>query len=299
MAVVLPALSALLIGASAPVLPPVAPGAQLVAFLGGLIPREALESQASREYRQVLQQAAAQGRLAGPGDPQMQRLQRIARRVIAQSDRYSDLARSWDWEVNLIRSSRINAFCMPGGKIAVYSGIIDKLNLTDDELAVVVGHEVAHALREHARERIGKAVTTDLGIGLLTEFLGIQRYRDYVSLGGQLLTLKFSRDDEADADRVGLELTARSGYDPRAAIRLWEKMSEAGSDTPLEFLSTHPANRSRIDALRAQMPEVLPLYEQSRPAVEPAVPLPVVPAPSPRPDSPGTAPSRRLYRTLW
>jgi predicted Zn-dependent protease len=237
--------------------------------LSNLVPAEAVERQAAQQYDQLKRQAAAKGALGPDDHPQVRRLRAIATRMIPFVDRFHPGARQWRWEVNLIGSKQINAFCMPGGKIAFYSGILDQLKLTDDEVAMVMGHEIAHALREHARERMAKNQITQLGASLLGELVGGGRYSGAFQLGGNLLSLKFSRDDEAEADVVGLDLAARAGYDPRAAVSLWHKMAAANSRAPLEFLSTHPAGDNRIKEIEKQLPAVMPLYEKAtRGAVE-------------------------------
>ncbi|MDP1733982.1 MAG: M48 family metallopeptidase [Sulfuritalea sp.] len=229
-----------------------------------LVPAGAIEQQAAQQYEQLKRQASAKGAL-GPGDhPQVLRLRAIAARMIPFVDRFNPRARTWRWEVNLIGSKQINAFCMPGGKIAFYSGILDTLKLTDDEAAMVMGHEIAHALREHARERMAKSQITQFGAHLLGELVGGGRYAGAFQMGGNLLSLKFSRDDESEADVVGLELAARAGYDPRAGVSLWQKMAAANSRAPLEFLSTHPAGDHRIKEIEKHLPEVMPLYEKAR-----------------------------------
>ena len=153
---------------------------------------------------------------------------------------------------------------MPGGKIAFYTGILEKLKLTDDETAMIMGHEMAHALREHARERMGKTSATQIGASLLSSLLGLGSTGDtLLNMGGQLLTLKFSRANESEADLVGMELAARAGYDPRAGISLWKKMAAASNGAPPQWLSTHPASGTRIQEMEAAMPQVLPLYERA------------------------------------
>lgn len=229
-----------------------------------LVPAGAIEKQAAQEYEQLKRQAAAKGAL-GPADhPQVRRLRAIAGRMIPFVDRFNPRARQWKWEVILIGSKQINAFCMPGGKIAFYTGILETLKLTDDEVAMVMGHEIAHALREHARERMAKSQITQFGANLLGELVGGGRYAGAFQLGGNLLSLKFSRDDESEADVVGLDLAARAGFDPRAGVSLWQKMAAANSRAPLEFLSTHPAGEHRIREIEKQLPAVMPLYEAAR-----------------------------------
>jgi Zn-dependent protease with chaperone function len=169
------------------------------------VPAAELETAATQEYSELLEQARQQGALAPEGNPQLQRLRRIATRLIAQSARWNERARQWHWEANLIGSKQVNAFCMPGGKIAVFTGLLNGLHLTDDETAMVVGHEMAHALREHARARIAKSEGTGTLLSLGAQLLGLGQLGNVAAgVGTQLLTLRFSRQDEIDADLVGL-----------------------------------------------------------------------------------------------
>jgi Zn-dependent protease with chaperone function len=231
-----------------------------------LVPAGALEKQAAQQYGE-LKRKAAETQALGPDDhPQVKRLRAIAARMIPFAGRFNPRAGQWKWEVNLIGSKQINAFCMPGGKIVFYTGLLDTLKLTDDEVAMVMGHEIAHALREHARERMAKAQMTQLGASLLGELVGGGRYTGAFQAGGSLLSLKFSRDDESEADVAGLDLAARAGFDPRAAVSLWQKMTAANSRAPLEFLSTHPAGQNRIKEIEKHLPEVMPLYLAARKA---------------------------------
>ncbi|HEX8962913.1 MAG TPA: M48 family metallopeptidase [Rhodocyclaceae bacterium] len=232
--------------------------------LRNLVPAQQLERQAAVEYDQMKQQARARHALAPESYPQLRRLRGIAQRLIPFAARWNPRAAQWAWEVNLIGSKQVNAFCMPGGKIAVYTGILDTLKLSDDEVAMVVGHEIAHALREHARERIAKGEITQLGATLLGQVIGGGKYSGAFDFGGRLLTLKFSRDDETEADVVGLDLAARAGYDPRAAVTLWQKMMAANRGAPPQWLSTHPSGTHRIEEIERRLPEVLPLYEQAK-----------------------------------
>lgn len=232
-----------------------------------LVPAAQVEQSASQQYRQLLQQAAEKGALAPKDHPQLQKLRQIASKIIPLSYGWNPRARDWHWEVNLIGSSQINAFCMPGGKIAFYTGILDKLKLSDDEVAMVMGHEIAHALREHARERMGKSTATNIGASLLSQVLGLgQLGQTLTGYGAQLLSLKFSREDESESDLVGMELAARAGYDPRAGISLWQKMEAASNGAPPQWLSTHPSGNSRIAEMELHLPQVMPLYERARAA---------------------------------
>ena len=230
--------------------------------LRNLVPAELLEKQASQQYLQLTQKAAAQKALAPEDYPQLQRLRAIATRIIPYATRFNPRAKDWKWEVNLIGSNQINAFCMPGGKIAFYTGILTQLKLTDDEVAMVMGHEIAHALREHAREQAGKNTLTKLGaVGLSMATGG--KYDGLVNTGANLLSLSYSRSDETDADLVGLDIAARAGYDPRAGKTLWQKMSAASKGAPPQWMSTHPSGPSRITEIEKHLPDVMPLYQRA------------------------------------
>ena len=231
-----------------------------------LVPAEELENAASQQYAELLAEAGGKGALAPAGNPQLQRLQRIAAKLVPQTAQWNDRSRQWRWEVNLIGSKQINAFCMPGGKIAFYTGILDQLRLSDDEAAMIMGHEMAHALREHARARIAKSQGTGTLLSLGAQLLGLGQLGNVAAnLGTQLLTLKFSREDETDADLVGLELAARGGYNPQASVSLWEKMGQAGGGAGgPSFLSTHPSGPQRIQQLQANVPKVQGLYQRAR-----------------------------------
>jgi predicted Zn-dependent protease len=234
--------------------------------VASLASSEKLEREATAQYAKLLDSAAAQKALAPADFPQLQRLQSIAKRLIPYTHRFSNRADEWRWEVNLIGSKQINAFVMPGGKIVFYTGIIDRLKLTDDEIAMVMGHEMAHALLEHGRERAGQqkvAQAATIGASVLSQVMG------YGDLGGLLASqtskftlLGFSRGDESEADLVGMDIAARAGFDPRAGISLWQKMSEASKGEPPQFLSTHPSHATRIDNMRGSLPKVMPLFER-------------------------------------
>jgi len=230
-----------------------------------LVPAGEIEQASRQQYSKMLQEAAAQKALAPASHPQLQRLRRIAQRVIPHAVAWNPRAKDWQWEVNLIGSKQINAFCMPGGKIAFYTGILDQLQLNDDEVAMIMGHEMAHALREHARERMGKSAATNIGASLLSQLLGLGDLGQTVAgLGVELINLRFGREDESEADLVGMELGARAGFDPRAGITLWQKMAAASKGAPPQWLSTHPAGATRIADMERTLPRVMPLYERAR-----------------------------------
>ncbi len=230
-----------------------------------LVPAEQLEVAADKQYKQLMAEAQAKQAYVSASHPQVVRLRSIANRIIPHTPPWNDRAKSWRWEVNLINSKQINAFCMPGGKIAFYTGILDQLKLTDDEVAMIMGHEMAHALREHARERLAKSSATSIGLSIGAQLLGLGQLGDVAAnLGTQILTLKFSREDESEADLVGLDLAARAGFLPTASVTLWQKMSAAAGNSGSSFLSTHPSGPERIAQLQANVPKVQRLYEAAR-----------------------------------
>jgi predicted Zn-dependent protease len=230
-----------------------------------LVSADTVERSSKQQYAQMLQQAAAKNALAPADNAQLKRLRAIAQRLIPYAIPWNERAKQWQWEVNLIGSTQINAFCMPGGKIAFYSGILKTLKLSDDEVAMVMGHEIAHALREHARERMGKNAATGIGASVISQLFGLGQIGQTVTnYGAQLLTLEFSRSDESEADLVGMELAARAGFDPRAGITLWQKMGAANKGAPPQWLSTHPSGNTRISDIEANLPKVMPLYARAK-----------------------------------
>lgn len=231
-----------------------------------LISSEQLEQTAALGYAKLKTEAAEKGAL-NKDEKLLERVRKIADRIEPQTGTFRQDAPGWKWEVNIIDSNELNAFAMPGGKIMFYSGLIKRLQLTDDEIAVVMGHEIAHALREHSREQVSQAIAAQTAIGVGAAMLGVGQ--NATQLAGvayeALIATKFSRTDEAEADRIGLELTARAGYNPRAAITLWQKMMSAKSGgQPPEFLSSHPADSTRIQQIESLLPTVMPLYEAAR-----------------------------------
>ncbi|MEK8086282.1 M48 family metallopeptidase [Aquabacterium sp. A3] len=258
--------AALAMGAGAPGLAQAREGVTVEepSVLTRLVPAEQLERAAQQQYAQIIEQARAQNALLPDNHPQVQRLRSIAQRIVPHALPWNKRARQWQWQVVLLRSKDLNAFCMPGGKIAFYTGILEQLKLTDDEVAMIMGHEIAHALREHARERVAKQSATRIGVNVISGLFGLGSVGDAVlSMGGQLLTLTFSRQDESEADLVGMELAARAGYDPRAGVSLWQKMTAANKGAPPQWLSTHPSGNNRIKEIQANLPKVVPLFDRA------------------------------------
>ena len=234
----------------------------------GLASAAEVERSATLQYAELIRKAAAQGALGAPDHPQVARLRRIGDRLVAQADRFNPRAGEWKWEVNLIGSRQVNAFCMPGGKIAFFTGILEILKLTDDEVAMVMGHEMAHALREHGRERVGKMRLAQVGTVIAAiggALLGFGDLGGQVASGAaQLTMLKYGRDDETEADLVGLELAARAGFDPRAGVIVWQKMAAAAKGQPPQWLSSHPSHGSRIAEITRNLDRAMPLYAKAR-----------------------------------
>ena len=228
-----------------------------------LVPAANLENAALQQYGQLRAQATGRKALVAEDDPQARRVQRIAKELLPHTYKWNSRAKDWPWEVILVKTPTINALCMPGGKIAVFTGILDKLNLTDDELAMVLGHEMAHALREHARARAAKTTLTNVGTLAVGLVIG-GNVGELARQGGGLLNLKFNRDDERDADLIGMEIAARAGYDPEAGITLWQKMAQVARGAPPTWLSTHPSSDDRIRRMKAATKDVAKLYERAK-----------------------------------
>lgn len=227
---------------------------------------EAIEQASNQQYTELIAKERQKGTL-NRNQSQVNRVRAIANRLIPQTAAFRPDATRWAWEVNVLTAPDINAWVMPGGKMAVNTGLIEKLNLTDDELAAVMGHETAHVLREHARERASEQALAGVGISIASAVLGVgdlgQKGMEFAYMG--LLGLPNSRNHETEADRIGVELAARAGYDPRAAITLWQKMGQAsGGEPSFKFLSTHPTREDRLSDLTTYAQRVMPLYEQSR-----------------------------------
>jgi len=240
-------------------------GADRKQFL--LVSSDQLNQMAAKAYNQLQAESAKKGTL-NTDTALTKRVRAIATRITPHTSVFRADAPAWKWEVNTITSKELNTFCMPGGKIMFYSGLIQNLKLSDDEIAVVMGHEIAHALREHSREQVSQAMAAQATIGIGASLLGLGDLTANLANTAYeaLIATRFSRSDESEADRIGLELSARAGYDPRAGITLWKKML-AGNDggRPPEFLSTHPAETRRIQQIESLLPTVMPLYETAKP----------------------------------
>jgi predicted Zn-dependent protease len=231
-----------------------------------LVPSETIEQGAAQAYEAELKQARDKGVL-NTDKAQLARVTSIAKRIVAVVPVFRQDAANWNWQFNVQKTKETNAYCMPGGRIMVYSGLIENLDVSDAELATVIGHEIAHALREHTRERVSRAYAQQLVLSGAAAVAGVGEGTANIAnmVAEVTFQLPFSRAQESEADTIGLELMARAGFDPRAAVSLWNKMSNAaGPGGPPEFLSTHPAAKERIKDIEKTLPRVLPLYAQKK-----------------------------------
>lgn len=234
-------------------------------FMAASVSPAQLQQVADRQYSEMMSQARAAGALDANA-AQVQRVRTITQRLIAQVGAFRPDAASWPWEIHVISSDDVNAWCMPGGKMAIYTGLINRIKPTDDELAAVLGHEMAHALREHSREQLSQQMAAQVGLSVLSAVTGVAAQGDLgKALTNVMFTLPNSRTHESEADLIGVELAARAGYDPRAAVTLWQKMAAlSGGGAPPEFLSTHPSASTRSAELQRNAEKVMPLYEAAR-----------------------------------
>ncbi len=229
-----------------------------------LVSEADVEKGADQAYAQEVQGAREKGKLNA--DPALtERVRHIAQRLIPVTAVFRPDAPRWNWQVNTLQTDELNAYAMPGGKIMVYSGLVQKLDLSDAEIAAVMGHEISHALREHTRERVSRAYAQQIAIAGLAVVTGAGEAA--MDLANQVASVTFqlphSREQEAEADVMGLELMARAGYDPHAAVSLWKKMMGAEKNAPPQWLSTHPSSTDRLSRLESLIPKVEPLYRRA------------------------------------
>jgi predicted Zn-dependent protease len=227
-----------------------------------IVSEEQAQSASAQAYAKTLTDARGKGKLDTNGGRNA-RVQAITNRLIAQARVMVPASSTWAWQVHVIEDDSVNAWCMPGGKMAVYTGLINRVQPTDDELAQVIGHEISHALLQHGRERMSRAVALDVALQAGSIAAGVD-LTGLESVAVVALELPNSRQSETEADRVGLELAARSGYDPNAAVSLWQKMSRLGGSKPPQWLSTHPSDEARITTLKNLVPSMMPIYQQAR-----------------------------------
>lgn len=203
----------------------------------------------------------------------VKRINLITGRVVAQAIRLYPETADWDWSIEVIdEPETVNAWAMAGGRMAIYTGLIEKTKATDDEVAQVIGHEIAHAVANHTAERMSVVMASQLGVLAV----GVATRDDRAMAGASAaallaINLPNSRAAESEADRIGIELAARAGYDPNAAASLWRKMAEAGGSGPPQFLSTHPAPGNRQQTLGQLAPQMMPYYQA--PGVRPVHPM--------------------------
>jgi len=230
-----------------------------------LVSEQEVEKGAAEAYGQEKSKAQAEGKL-NANSALTSRVRNVSQRLIPGTGTFRSDAPSWPWEVNTLTTKELNAYCMPGGKIMVYSGLVEQLDLTDAELAAVIGHEMAHALREHSRERISRAYAQQLALAGVAVVTGAGE--GALSLANSVASVTFqlphSREQESEADTIGLELMARAGYDPNSAVSVWKKMMSAEQGGTPQFLSTHPSPQTRIKDLEALVPKVMPIYQKNK-----------------------------------
>jgi len=252
------------------------PGCQSVDTKGGvvgvdrdqrmMVSAEEVNAGSAKAYAQMMAEAQKKG-ILDKDAAQVARVRAITQRLIPHTAVFRPDAAKWPWEVHVITIDQVNAWCMPHGKMAMYTGLISKLNATDDEIAAVMGYEIAHALREHARERISRQMGTQMTIGIVGALFGIGNLGQSIAgtVADVTLNMPNSRLHETESDRIGVELAARAGFDPRAAVTLWEKMGKvSGGGQPPKWLSTHPPHAERVNDLREYSARVMPLYTAAK-----------------------------------
>lgn len=236
-------------------------------------PEEVAIASSLQAYQQMIGPLGEKGKI--DTDPLLKdRVLRITSRIVAQAVRMRPETNNWDWEIKIIDDPEtVNAWAMAGGKMALYTGLVEKLQPSDDELAQVIAHEISHALAKHAAEKMSVATVTQAGVAAV----GAMTDNDQLTMTGTTLlaavavTLPNSRTMESEADRIGIELAAKAGYNPQAAVSLWQKMAGAGSKNPPQFLSTHPSPENRLEVLNQLVPEMMPYYQQK--GARPSFPL--------------------------
>jgi predicted Zn-dependent protease len=244
---------------------PGAVGVERRQSMSTMVSAQDIEQTAAKQYDAEVANARANGTLNADAAETV-RVRKIAARLINQTTVFRTDAKDWKWSINVKSTNDLNAYCMPGGRIMVYTGLIDKLGLTDAELATVLAHEIAHALREHSREQVSRAYAQQAGLGAIAALAGLNDASMQLAsvLSDVTFSLPRSRVQESEADEIGLELMARAGYDPRAALSLWQKMAKAGQGGTSSFFSTHPSGTTRSADIQALLPRVLPLYEAAK-----------------------------------
>jgi hypothetical protein len=231
-----------------------------------LIPSPMLEAQAAEEFSQITYGAEHANRLYGDTDAHVTRVRSIVDKLIPYSLKWNERAKGWKWEVAVVRSPDIRMYCLPGGKIVVYAGLLDRVRLNDNELGMLIGHEIAHALREHARLRLGQLQTSQLdSSGTIPQLFGLADLGAApLGIGSRLLEMKYESTDETEADVIGSDIASRAGFDPRAAVTLWDKLAQAThSSRDQGFIYVHPYTPARRQDIIKRLPDMLPLYAKA------------------------------------
>ena len=229
------------------------------------IDSQQLNAQASQGFTAMVNEAAQKGQVDRTSATS-KRIQAVFNRLRPYADQMNQTGQAFQWEIAVLKSNDINAFVAPGGKVVFYTGIVDRLKLTDHEIAAIMGHEMVHALEEHAKQKMGAQALTNIAlqVGMNRLGTGSESSVQLAQLGSQIgIGLPYSRSLESRADQGGLMLMARAGFNPNAAITLWEKMNQHEGSSP-SFLSTHPSNAQRIAAMRQNLPQAVQIYNQNR-----------------------------------
>jgi Zn-dependent protease with chaperone function len=230
-----------------------------------VIPSPTLEAQAAAEYDEIVRGAAHSNRLYPDNDPHVQRVRLFVDRLAPYAQKWSDRVKNWKWEVAVIRSPDIRMYCLPGGKIVVYGGLLDRVKLNDNEFGMLIGHEMAHAVREHIRERLGQQQAAQIQAGIVPQLFGLADLGVFpLGIGSQLFEMHYGRADETEADVIGSDIAARAGYDPRAAVTLWGKLAVATKSAQDQgYIYVHPYTPARRADIIKRLPDMLPLYAKA------------------------------------
>ncbi|MGN8106714.1 M48 family metalloprotease [Paraburkholderia sp. 22098] len=231
-----------------------------------LVPSPVLEAQAAEEFSQIAYGAEHANRLYGDTDAHVTRVRSIVDKMVPYSLKWNERAKGWKWDVAVVRSTDVRMYCLPGGKIVVYGGLLDRAHLNDNELGMLIGHEIAHALREHARERLGQLQASQLNSsGTIPQLFGLADLgMAPLGIGSRLLEMKYENTDETEADVIGSDIASRAGFDPRAAVTLWDKLAQATrSNREQGFIYVHPYTPARREDIIKRLPDMLPLYAKA------------------------------------
>ncbi|WP_343668818.1 M48 family metallopeptidase [Paraburkholderia heleia] len=230
-----------------------------------LIPSPMLEAQAAAEFNEIVRGAAHSNRLYAESDPHVQRVRAFVDRLAPYALKWSDRVRNWKWEVAVIRSNDIRMYALPGGKIVVYGGLLDRVKLNDNEFGMLLGHEIAHAVREHVRERLGEQQAAQIESGTVPQLFGLADLGVFpLGIGSQLVEMHYGRADETEADVIGSDIASRAGFDPRAALTLWDKLAAATrADRDQGFIYVHPYTPARRADIAKRLADMMPLYAKA------------------------------------